>query len=96
MKIDAAVTKKVAHLARIAVDDAEVEQLSAHLSKILTFMEKLNELDTDHVAPLVYMKEGVNVWREDVVKSDISREEALKNAQSENNMYFTVPKMIEK
>ena len=59
-------------------------------------MEKLNELDTDHVEPLVYMNKEVNVWREDVVKQEISVEEGLKNAAKHNESYFMVPKIIEK
>lgn len=96
MNIDKQTIEKVADLARIKVQDHEIEGLREEMNKILTFMEKLNELDTDHVEPLVYMNKEVNVWREDVVKQEISVEEGLKNAAKHNESYFMVPKIIEK
>jgi aspartyl-tRNA(Asn)/glutamyl-tRNA(Gln) amidotransferase subunit C len=59
-------------------------------------MEKLNELDTSNVKPLVYMNEARNVWRDDVVKQEISTAEGLKNAAKHSNQFFMVPKIIEK
>lgn len=96
MTIDKQTINKVADLARIAVGDNEVENLTADMNKILTFMEKLNELDTTGVQPLVYMNEEENVWREDVVKQEISVEDGLKNSAKHNEHYFFVPKIIEK
>jgi len=96
MTIDKQTINKVADLARIAVADNEVEALTADMNKILTFMEKLNELDTTGVQPLVYMNEEENVWREDVVKQEISVEDGLKNSAMHNDHYFFVPKIIEK
>ena len=58
-------------------------------------MEKLNELDTTHVKPLVYMNEEVNIWREDVAKQEISVEDGLKNSAVHNESFFFVPKIIE-
>ena len=63
MNIDKATIYKVADLARIEIAEEEVGTLQADMNKILTFMEKLNELDTKNVAPLVYMNSEVNVWR---------------------------------
>lgn len=96
MKIDASVTRKVAHLARIAVKEEEVDAISEELSKILTFMDTLNELDTENVKPLVYMNESENVWREDTVGGVLPTSEGLKNAPSKKETYFTVPKILEK
>ena len=93
MKIDKNTVEKIAHLARLEVED--VDKSVADLSKILTFMEKLNELNTDNVEPLVYMTDEVNVFRKDEVKQDITTEEALKNAPKGNKNYFCVPKVIE-
>jgi aspartyl-tRNA(Asn)/glutamyl-tRNA(Gln) amidotransferase subunit C len=59
-------------------------------------MEKLNELDTTSVKPLVYMNESVNIWREDVVKQEISTADGLKNSAKHSEQFFMVPKIIEK
>ena len=96
MNINKQTIHKVADLARIKIQEEEVDNLITEMSKILTFMEKLNELDTDHVKPLVYMNEEVNVWREDIVKQEISVEDGLKNASKHNESFFFVPKIIEK
>lgn len=96
MKIDQQTVYKVADLARIEIAANEVDTLTVEMNKILTFMEKLNELDTTGIKPLVYMNEGANVWREDVAKHEISTADGLKNAARHNESYFFVPKIIEK
>ena len=96
MIIDKKMVHKVADLARIAIKEEEVDVLTQEMNKILTFMEKLNELDTKGVKPLVYMNEEVNVWREDKVKQEISVEDGLKNSAKHNDSFFFVPKIIEK
>jgi aspartyl-tRNA(Asn)/glutamyl-tRNA(Gln) amidotransferase subunit C len=96
MNIDESTINKVANLARIEIKETEVPGLIEEMSKILTFMEKLNELDTAAVEPLVYMNEVHNVWREDIAKADISVDDAIKNAALHNDRFFMVPKIIEK
>jgi aspartyl-tRNA(Asn)/glutamyl-tRNA(Gln) amidotransferase subunit C len=96
MNISEETIYKVADLARIAVQQEEVGGLITEMSKILTFMEQLNELDTSAVEPLVYMNEESNVWREDVVKDQIDLPDGLNNAALHNDRYFMVPKIIEK
>ncbi len=96
MNIDQQTVYKVADLARIEINDNEVDALTVEMNKILTFMEKLNELNTEDVAPLVYMNEQANVWREDIVRNEISTAEGLKNSAVHNENFFFVPKIIEK
>lgn len=96
MNINKETVYKVADLAKIAIKEEEVDDLTQEMNKILTFMEELNRLDTANVEPLVYLNETVNVWREDVVKQEINREEGLKNAAVSNGAFFLVPKIIEK
>ncbi len=96
MIIDKKTINKVADLAKIEIKETETDALIADMNKILTFMEKLNELDTQNVKPLVYMNEGVNNWREDVVKQEITTTEGLKNSAKHNEEFFLVPKIIEK
>ncbi|MCZ4222875.1 Asp-tRNA(Asn)/Glu-tRNA(Gln) amidotransferase subunit GatC [Pedobacter rhodius] len=96
MNLDSKTIYKIADLARIHIDDKEVDTLIPEMNKILSFMEKLNELDTRDVKPLVYMNEATNVWREDVVNQEISTADGLKNAAKHNEQFFMVPKIIEK
>ncbi|MDN3585351.1 Asp-tRNA(Asn)/Glu-tRNA(Gln) amidotransferase subunit GatC [Pedobacter aquatilis] len=96
MNLDEKTIHKIADLARIHVNDKEVETLIPEMNKILSFMEKLNELDTSNVKPLVYMNEATNVWREDVVKQEIATADGLKNAAKHNESFFMVPKIIDK
>jgi aspartyl-tRNA(Asn)/glutamyl-tRNA(Gln) amidotransferase subunit C len=96
MTIDKETVDKIAHLARLELAEDEKETLMGDMGKILGFMAKLNEIDTTGVEPLVYMTDEINVLREDVVKQDITHEEALKNAPKHDNNYFLVAKVIEK
>ena len=96
MVIDKETVEKVANLAKLELDEAEKEVLIRDMSEILDFMAKLNEIDTTGVEPLVYMTDEVNVYREDVIKQDITTEEGLKNAPNHTDEYFLVAKVIEK
>jgi len=87
---------KLAHLARLQFNDAEKSSIKKDLQKMIAFVEKLNELDTTGVAPLLHMSSNVNVLREDEVKGSISSAEALKNAPFHDGQFFKVPKVIKK
>jgi len=63
---------------------------------MISFVEKLDELDLEGTEPLLHMSENVNVLREDEVKGSITREEALKNAPAHDDKFFKVPKVIKK
>ncbi|KQR67443.1 Asp-tRNA(Asn)/Glu-tRNA(Gln) amidotransferase subunit GatC [Pedobacter sp. Leaf176] len=96
MNLDSKTIHKIAELARIHIGESEVDTLIPEMNKILSFMEKLNELDTTDVKPLVYMNEATNVWREDEVQQDIATFDGLKNAAKHSDQFFMVPKIIEK
>ncbi|MGQ0828757.1 MAG: Asp-tRNA(Asn)/Glu-tRNA(Gln) amidotransferase subunit GatC [Bacteroidota bacterium] len=96
MKIDNATVDKIAHLARLEFEKESKEQIIKDMNNMLAFVEKLNELDTSAVEPLIYMSNEHNVLREDEVKHDITQQEALKNAPKKDSDYFKVPKVIEK
>ena len=96
MTIDKETVDKVAHLATLELAESEKETMMEDMGKILDFMAKLNEVDTSGVEPLVYMTDEINVLREDVVKQEITHEEALKNAPKHDENYFLVAKVIEK
>ncbi|UII23033.1 Asp-tRNA(Asn)/Glu-tRNA(Gln) amidotransferase subunit GatC [Fulvivirga ligni] len=95
MNIDRDLLNKIAHLARLEFDEDTAEEMMADMTKILTWVEKLNELDTDDVKPLTTMSHEINVLREDEVKPHLSHEKALENAPKKDSDYFRVPKVLE-
>ncbi|MFA5805396.1 MAG: Asp-tRNA(Asn)/Glu-tRNA(Gln) amidotransferase subunit GatC [Melioribacteraceae bacterium] len=92
------VTKKdveyIAELARLKFKEAELESFTHQLNEILSYVDKLNELDTENVEPLSHPVENINVFRNDELKQSISTEEALKNAPDKTEEFFKVPKVI--
>ena len=86
---------EIAHLARLQFEGDEKEAIKKDLSRIIGFMEKLSAVDTEGVAPLIYMTEEVNVLREDVNSGTITQKEALKNAPDKDSDYFRVPKVLQ-
>jgi aspartyl-tRNA(Asn)/glutamyl-tRNA(Gln) amidotransferase subunit C len=96
MEVNDTMVDKIAHLARLQFNDAEKASIKTDLQKMIAFVEKLNELDTTGVAPLLHMSDNVNVLREDEVKGSISREDGLKNAPLHDDQFFKVPKVIKK
>jgi aspartyl-tRNA(Asn)/glutamyl-tRNA(Gln) amidotransferase subunit C len=96
MEVNDALVDKLAHLARLKFDDAEKEEIKLDLQRMITFVEKINELDLENVEPLLYMTNEINVLREDAIKPSLNREEALKNAPEHDGIFFKVPKVIKK
>lgn len=95
MKIDRATLDKIAHLARLELDEKEVPKLLEDMSQIISFVEKLNEVDTEGVEPLTTMSHEINALREDKVKDQLPKEEVLKNAPVKDENFFRVPKVLE-
>ena len=95
MKIDKESLKKIAHLARLEIKPEEEESLLSSMDSVLSWMEKLDEVDTEGVEPLTHIMDEANIWRQDVSKNTLSRSEALANAPSKNDTYIMVPKVIE-
>lgn len=96
MKIDDKVIDKVAGLAKLEFEGVEKEALKKDMERILTFMDLLNEVDTEGVEPLKYVTEGTLSLRKDTVHSEITKAEALENAPSADSDYFKVPKVLSK
>ncbi len=86
--------EKIAELARLKFTDDELENFTPQMNEILSYMDKLNELDTENVKPLSHPVERANVFREDELKPSISTEDALKNAPFKDEHHFKVPKVI--
>lgn len=96
MEIDNKTVDQLAFLARLEFKNEEKEAIKADLQRILGFVDKLQELDTDGVEPLIYLSDRVNNLREDKVVPTITHEEALKNAPDADSDYFKIPKVIRK
>jgi len=94
MNIDDKTVDKIASLAKLEFSGDEKTAIINDMNKMLVFIDKLNELDTDNVAPLIHMTDDVNVLREDEVRMEITQEEALKNAPSKDSTYFKIPKVL--
>jgi aspartyl-tRNA(Asn)/glutamyl-tRNA(Gln) amidotransferase subunit C len=96
MKINDELVDKIASLARLTFNSEEKEDIKNDLQQMIGFIDKLNELDTTGVEPLLHMSENINVLREDEVSGTISREEAFRNAPLHDEQFFKVPKVIRK
>ena len=95
MKIDKPLLQKIAHLAQLEIDVHNEKALIEDLSKIVTWIEKLQELDTTDVAPLYTMASEPNVLREDTPEASLAHERGLANAPSKDSNYFRVPQVKE-
>lgn len=96
MEVNDTLVDKLANLARLRFDAAEREGIKNDLQKMIQFVEKLNELDTTGVEPLLHMSDHVNVLRQDEVKGSITRVAGLQNAAVHDEQFFKVPKVIKK
>ena len=96
MEINDAMIDKLANLARLKFDETEKVQIKSDLQNMIGMIEKMNELYTTDVDPLLHITDNVNVLREDVVEGSITNEEALQNAANKNAPFFIVPKVIKK
>ena len=94
-KIDIKTVEEVAHLARLEFDEAGKAEILNDMNRMLAFVDKINEMDTTNVEPLIYMTDERNVMREDEPKQTLTQKDALKNAPKKDSDYFKVPKVID-
>jgi aspartyl-tRNA(Asn)/glutamyl-tRNA(Gln) amidotransferase subunit C len=95
MSVDASTVRRIAHLARIAVNDDEIEHLKGELNAILAFVEQLDEVDVAGVEPMTSVTSMEMKKRADVVTDGGDAEAILKNAPAREGDYFVVPKVVE-
>jgi aspartyl-tRNA(Asn)/glutamyl-tRNA(Gln) amidotransferase subunit C len=95
MAIDRDTARRVAHLARIEVTEADLDSVAAELSGILGFMDALNEVDVSGVEPMTSVTPMTLKWREDVVDDGGYPERVLANAPDTKAGFFAVPKVVE-
>jgi len=95
MKITKDEVMYVAGLARLDIDETSIDSFAQQLGKILEYIETLNSVDTEGVAPTFHAISITNAFREDKEKNHLDREKVLANAQEAENGSFVVPKIIE-
>jgi aspartyl-tRNA(Asn)/glutamyl-tRNA(Gln) amidotransferase subunit C len=95
MSIDAATVRRIAHLARVAVAEDEVEHLRGEINAILAFVEQLSEVDIEGVEPMTSVTPMQMKKRDDVVTDGGDAETVLRNAPAREGNFFLVPKVVE-
>ena len=95
MSVDAATVRRIAHLARIAIEEGEVEHLRGEINAILAFVEQLSEVDVEGVEPMTSVIPMKMKMREDVVTEGDQAEAILRNAPARRDRFFAVPKVVE-
>ncbi len=96
MKVDNNLVDKVAALAKLRFEGEEKASIKKDMQRILEFMDKLNEIDTENVEPLIYMTREHLRLRPDIAQKTITKEDALKNAPEKDSDYFKVPTVLKK
>ena len=94
MKITREEIQKVASLARLQLSESEIERMTEQLGTILSYVKKLDEVDTEGVPVTTHTQQVVNAFREDVAKPSLERDAVLRNAPEDNGESFTVPRII--
>jgi aspartyl-tRNA(Asn)/glutamyl-tRNA(Gln) amidotransferase subunit C len=96
MQISEEVVDHIAHLARLEFTGDSKKSIQQDMENIVRFMDKLSEVETGDVEPLIFMSDEVNVLRDDVAVVSITQKEALKNAPKHDSDYFRIPKVLSK
>jgi aspartyl-tRNA(Asn)/glutamyl-tRNA(Gln) amidotransferase subunit C len=95
MSVDSATVRRIAHLARIAVEEGEVEHLRGEINAILAFVEQLSEVNVEGVEPMTSVTPMVMKKREDVVTDGGIADLIVRNAPATEDHFFLVPKVVE-
>jgi aspartyl-tRNA(Asn)/glutamyl-tRNA(Gln) amidotransferase subunit C len=96
MEVTSEMIDRLAHLARLKFSEEEKNELKTDLERMIEFVEKLKEVNTDNVEPLLHITDAINVLREDEIKQTITKKEALFNVPVTDGNYIKVPKVIKK
>jgi len=94
MEVNDALVEKLAQLSRLNFNEDEKAEIKSDLQRMISFVEKLKELDLDDTEPLIHMSDEINVLREDKIQGSISREDGMLNAPEHDDKFFKVPKVI--
>ena len=96
MEINEALLDHIANLSKLSFEGSEKEAIRQDLQRMIAFVDKLSELDTTGVEPLIFMSNEVNRLRDDNPEQTVSHEEALRNAPKKDSDYFRIPKVLDK
>lgn len=96
MKVTNKLISDLAELAKLKFNKSENEKMKSDFKNMLDFIDKLSEINTKDVEPLIYLSDEINSLREDNISIKLSKEMALKNSTSNNSDYFTVPTILKK
>ncbi len=95
MSVDADIVRRIAHLARIAVKEEEIDHLKGELNAILAFVEQLQEVNVEGVEPMTSVTPMTMKKRQDVVTDGGIAEDIVRNAPASEDHFFLVPKVVE-
>jgi aspartyl-tRNA(Asn)/glutamyl-tRNA(Gln) amidotransferase subunit C len=95
LNLDRKVVEHVARLARLALSEDEIATFSRQLGEVLVYMERLNEVNTEGIAPMTHVVDLENVTRQDVAEPPLASGDALRNAPSSREGMFLVPRVID-
>ena len=96
MKIDESTIKKLAGLSKLEFSEEEMKLITEDMTKMVDFINKLEEVDTENISPLIHVNEEYNNWREDEVAEMLSQKAALLNSPKKDSTYFKLPKVLDK
>jgi aspartyl-tRNA(Asn)/glutamyl-tRNA(Gln) amidotransferase subunit C len=96
MKITEELIDHIAHLARLEFQGEDKVSIQKDMERMIQFVDKLSEIDTANVEPLIFMSEEMNRLREDEPNVTVTHEEALMNAPKKDSDYFRIPKVLDK
>lgn len=96
MKINRESILKLAKLSKLKFNESEMDLISKDLSKMLDFINQLENLDTEGIEPLIHINEEANNWRGDQVGEMLSQKDALSNSPTKDGTYFKLPKVLDK
>ncbi|MEY3727066.1 MAG: hypothetical protein RL098_525 [Bacteroidota bacterium] len=96
MEVNEALIDQIANLSKLSFEGEQKEAIRQDLQRMIAFVDKLSELDTTDVEPLIFMSNEINRLRDDNPEQSVSHEEALRNAPKKDSDYFRIPKVLDK
>ncbi|MDZ4667808.1 MAG: Asp-tRNA(Asn)/Glu-tRNA(Gln) amidotransferase subunit GatC [bacterium] len=96
MDINNEMIDRLCDLAKLEFNESEKENIKKDMSRVLSYCQKLNEVNTDGVEPLIFMSDNVNLLRDDVPETLYTKADALRNAPAKDSDFFRVPKFMDK
>jgi len=96
MKITNEIIDHIAHLSCLEFEGSEKDAIRQDMENIISFMDVLQEVDTNNVEPLIFMNDEINHLREDIPTVTLTQQEILKNAPKKDSDFFRIPKVLDK